>query len=498
MCILTVKLILFPILFQIFLAESSQIKWKSPNIIYADSKRLAQYTKVNIPDINFNLGGYFLKEFDQKCFREKVESHVKLVNEAQSIMNQIQNYTKYELNNTNLYDKIRSYANLTKYGSEFNSKSPHEIDIHIVENLHTLTAFFHNEMLKKYTTQSKENSIFKLVIELFKEREEMKGVSHTSGRAFGTGLLLSSFIGILQVIRIELLLHRKGINKKFFDEMKPAYENMMRHVSHTMKVFATEGTQHTFSSQDALQKHSIHTKFLRLESERFKIYEAPIMAKANNVITGVRFVIEQNTLCIQIKEGELLPFGQAKYQADWTPLPDLKHYVAPVRKNCKFLLNKLELHPDHVLVGLQFQYIDIKDDCFIILVVHSKKFDLLEGALMDRTLMSYVASSLYTITPEPQKVTFVNGLKAVHLRGTSSHGLGVSFKHDIHDRYMPYFDTQNVESVPASAHSGIEIFVVVKQNDISYFKINLISVNVLKHLGSFLQLEKYPHYYYCE
>lgn len=62
---------------------------------------------------------------------------------------------------------------------------------------------------------------------------------------------------------------------------------------------------------------------------------------------------------------------------------------------------------------------------------------------------------------------------------------------------FPKVDTQSIDSVPSSAHTGIEVYTK-KVKGIAALSLRLYSVNIVQHLGSYLQLDKYPEYYYSE
>lgn len=101
-----------------------------------------------------------------------------------------------------------------------------------------------------------------------------------------------------------------------------------------------------------------------------------------SVITGVKFVIKSNTLQIQIKEGELLPFGQVKSENDWTPVKNSDKETVQFKMNCRFIISRQHVSPNQVLVAVQIRQFTRDNKCFYTIVAHGRNADLLEGDLL--------------------------------------------------------------------------------------------------------------------
>lgn len=103
--------------------------------------------------------------------------------------------------------------------------------------------------------------------------------------------------------------------------------------------------------------------------------------------------------------------------------------------------------------------------------------------------------SAYSISPVPSETIFAKESTLKHyITGSSVNVEGVVFKQD-NSGLLPYFDTTSIESVPSSAHGGLEITLTIEKSGTSFLRLRLISINIVKHLASLMHLEQYPQYF---
>lgn len=106
--------------------------------------------------------------------------------------------------------------------------------------------------------------------------------------------------------------------------------------------------------------------------------------------------------------------------------------------------------------------------------------------------------SAYSISPVPSETIFDKKSTLKHyITGSSVNVGGVTFKQD-NSVLLPYFDTTSIESVPSSAHGGLEITLTIEKSGTSFLRLRLISINIVKHLASLMHFEQYPQYFYVD
>lgn len=81
--------------------------------------------------------------------------------------------------------------------------------------------------------------------------------------------------------------------------------------------------------------------------------------------------------------------------------------------------------------------------------------------------------------------------------GKSVNVEGVPFTH-ANGVLLPHFDTTSIESVPASAHGGLEISLTIEKPGTSFLRLRLISINIANHLASLKDFEKYAQFFYVD
>lgn len=241
----------------ISVSDAQSQNWHPPTLI-TKSNLFRQASTIGFPDISFNFGSYFLKHFDQKCFRGESASHAELVQQASNINKQVQDYVKNYLEDTELSRKIEEIGVLVKQANIIYTKYLDTKEVVVDTNfrkLHSIVKNIKKELLKESKPTENEALFNKLISNMLSNaRKEQCGV-HASSRAIATGLLISSLIAILQMARIELFLFKQKEHQEFWNEIKPSFnQEYMTYAADTVRTVARNGTKDTFACNYKLEE----------------------------------------------------------------------------------------------------------------------------------------------------------------------------------------------------------------------------------------------------
>lgn len=230
-------------------SDAESQKWNSP-VLLTKSNLFRQGSVIGFPDISFNLGSYFLKHFDQKCFRGKSESHEELVQQTGRINTQVHDYVQKILGDTELAGKIEKVGVLVNQTNIIYKKLKETKEVEVDENfrkLHSITKDFEKEFFKEEKSSKKDALFNQLISKMNLNAINQKCEVHAASLAIGTGFLISSLIALLQMARIELFLFKQAKYTEFWKDIKPLFENYMVYAAATVRIIAQNGTTDTFT-----------------------------------------------------------------------------------------------------------------------------------------------------------------------------------------------------------------------------------------------------------
>uniref|UniRef100_A0A336M6S1 CSON012969 protein n=1 Tax=Culicoides sonorensis TaxID=179676 RepID=A0A336M6S1_CULSO len=452
--------------------------------LITDLGRFREASKIGFSDISFNLAKYFGKFSDQKSFEKQFSSEFQ--NEIILAVENLEKYLKSLANKKTkiIIDKITEFHALVKNAL----KSPKQ-------KLSDFIKKAQGVLIQKKEVKSVEHSLSKLLEMIGKHKSNEKCGLHSAGRE-----ILSTFV-LVQAFAALKLNQNKQKSQEFI--------NFMKNIDYSLKVISLNGTKETFACtpKEGFRAKK-NNKFVTLMKKVEKIYVGEMKATQGNVITGARFRHIEDILYIQIKERKLLPFGVTskpiKTKMDnesYTTLPEIQKDSKDLQNvsylNCKLLLTKHLLAPDQVLVGVQLKIFKENDKCYIGLVATGKKVDLLTAEFHNYERQYYFARSNFSVSH-----TYLfrsKHLKEEHIIGDEAHALSVSFVPSPRSiRVLPCFDLQKVESVIPMAQNGIEVVLSRKANRPGFLRLRLISLDIAKHLGAFMKIDKYSEFYQLE
>uniref|UniRef100_A0A336LR84 CSON001768 protein n=1 Tax=Culicoides sonorensis TaxID=179676 RepID=A0A336LR84_CULSO len=478
---ITIFLIIFFSVFDLTACEEK--KFHNVDLV-TDIGRFREASKIGFSDISFNLAKYFERLVDKKKYDTHLKSDFK--NEIISAVENLEKYFKVLSNKKTkiIIDKITEFHALVKNAL----KSPKQ-------KLSDFIKKTQGVLLQKKEVKSVEHSLSQLIEIIQKYKNNEKCGLHSAGRE-----ILSTFV-LQQAFAALKLNQSKQKSQEFI--------NFMKKIDYSLKVISLNGTKETFACtpKEGFRAKK-NNKFVTLMKKVEKIYVGKMKATEGNVITGARFRHIDDILYIQIKERKLLPFGVTskpiKEKLDnesYTMIPEIKKNSENLENvsylNCKFLLTKHLLAPDQVLVGVQLKIFKENDKCYIGLVATGKKVDLLTAEFHKYERQYYFARSNFSVSH-----TYLfrsKHIKEEHLIGDEAHALSVSFVPSPRSiRVLPCFDLQKVESVVPMAQNGIEVVLSRKANRPGFLRLRLISLDIAKHLGAFMKMDKYSEYYQLE
>lgn len=201
---------------------------------------------------------------------------------------------------------------------------------------------------------------------------------------------------------------------------------------------------------------------------------------ANRVITGLRFQKVNRIMHIQIQEGELMSRGIINASTvEWKPVSDYKLLDRGIRSGLDYHtmtwdkraidLDDLQSPrtKDHVVTGIRFRVLG----GHLNLEIRITEFDFVSGQLIDPEEKSFWISSDNTEssqgnakrTPVKLKNPDIPTVSRARSEIDSESNQFIELTHtdldrDVAQTTVPYFDAQEVTSIPPVALSGIGIF----------------------------------------
>ncbi|KAK0181021.1 hypothetical protein PV327_003343 [Microctonus hyperodae] len=229
----------------------------------------------------------------------------------------------------------------------------------------------------------------------------------------------------------------------------------------------------------------------------------------NMIVTGVKFIVDNRAVHIQIQENKFLPGGIASNNSSWK---DITHryitsnkikqdegikYAAFDHKWKTLLLDDIMLPNDYVITGLRF--VRKNRTSSFMLKVHGTLLNFSSGFLDSK-------SSKWFSFKDSDKKSAINNRKSIKLtapddptrcliydydKGTHK---SIKFQHtDIHkdagQNTIPFFDAQSVEAQPPFPLNGIGLFHRHKNGFGGYIAPRIFTTEVSKNIKTKLMKE---------
>ncbi|XP_015115232.1 uncharacterized protein LOC107039882 [Diachasma alloeum] len=197
----------------------------------------------------------------------------------------------------------------------------------------------------------------------------------------------------------------------------------------------------------------------------------------NMVITGVKFVLQDHVLHIQIKQGQLLPHGRVDLSSNhWVDPPKKPKTITISPIHQRLIFSELSFSSDYAVTGIGF----FEKNGFG-LRVRAQRFNFENGTLLSRHIIKYgtISSKDDKRHNEKENVENPDDLDWVDLVPAPIKMGG--------SRYAPpRFNGLSVEVDPPTPIGGVEIFHQMPTKDKGFISLRLHSLNFKSNLEYFM------------
>ncbi|XP_063992028.1 uncharacterized protein LOC135170275 [Diachasmimorpha longicaudata] len=246
---------------------------------------------------------------------------------------------------------------------------------------------------------------------------------------------------------------------------------------------APPGKVHIKVKEIGSEANDVATTYVSLDFNAANVTE-------NMVITGIKFVLQDNILHIQIKKGRLMGHGQIDESSNHWVDPPKNPRKIPILANKKtFALNDHIFPSDYAVIGVGF--IETPE---IGIAVEARKFSFWNGTLLSRSIKTggtpTVDNTLHEAIPHKGYHKRIPHGK-VHKHEESTKSFSVTLK-SVEDKktgeqeVQPKFNGFSVESIPPKPMGGISIFRQERKNG-EFISLKLHSLNFKENLEHFLE-----------